>query len=135
MLAYAHPVWMVASLVLAAVALRLGLRLRRSRAARRPPGRDLRAAHLHWAKPAVLALGLGLLAGPVSAVWLRGWEPLGTFHGVLGLVAGALFAMTAFHGRRLERGHASARGAHATFAAFAMLAAAVAAVAGFVLLP
>jgi hypothetical protein len=125
---------MIASLALVLAALRHGLRLRRARAARRPsPGS--RAAHLRLAKPAVVCVGLGLLAGPASALWLRGWEPLGSFHGAIGVVAAALFAATAFHGRRLERGRADARGAHAAFAALAVLAAGVAAIAGFVLLP
>jgi hypothetical protein len=134
-LAYAHPAWMVASLALTVAALRVGLQLRRARIARRPAGRGTRDAHLRFAKPAVLCLGVGLLAGPLSAVWLRGWEPLSTFHGVVGLIAGALFAATAFHGRKLERGARDARTAHALSAAFAVLAAAVAAIAGFVLLP
>lgn len=135
MLAYAHPAWMVASLLLAIVAMRIGLRLRRARVTRRPAGRGAREAHLRFAKLAVVCIGAGLVAGPVSAVWLRGWEPLGTFHGVVGLVAGGLFAATAFHGRRLERGLRDARSAHAACAALAMLAAGVAAIAGFVLLP
>jgi hypothetical protein len=126
---------MLVSLVLAAVALRVGLRLRRARGARRPPPRGARRSHLRWAKPAVLCLGFGLLGGPVSAVWLRGWEPLGTFHGVVGLAMGGLLAATALYGRRFERGRRDARSAHAAFAALATLAAAVAAIAGFVLLP
>jgi len=134
-LAYAHPAWMLASLLLVGVALRMGLRLRRARVAREPADRGTREAHLRFAKPAVLCLGVGLVSGPVSAVWLRGWEPLDSFHGIVGLVAGSLFAATAFHGLRLERGRRDARGAHAAFAALATLAAAVAAIAGFVLLP
>ncbi len=126
---------MAFSLLLALAALRLGLRVRRARAARRPPPRGTREAHLRIAKPAVVCIGLGLLAGPASAIWLRGWEPIGTFHGVLGIVTAGLFAAVAFHGRRLERGDASARAAHAWFAAFAILLAGVAAIAGFVLLP
>lgn len=134
-LAYAHPIWMVVSLALAVAAFRLGLRLRRARRLRLPAGRATRDAHLRLAKPAVACLGLGLLAGPLSAVWLRGWEPLATFHGVIGLVAGGLFAASAFHGLRLERGRHDARTAHGALAVLAMLAAAVAAIAGFVLLP
>lgn len=126
---------MVLSLVLAAVALRLGLRIRRARAARRPPPRGTRDAHLRIAKPALAMLAAGLVAGPISSVWLRGWDVLGTFHGVIGVVAAGLFAAAALHGRRLEHGRADARSAHAWLAALAMLAAGVAAIAGFVLLP
>lgn len=126
---------MVLSLVLAGAALRLGLRLRRARAAsgRVPPA--VRATHLMLAKPAVVLICLGLVTGPASAVWLRGWEPLRTFHGVVGLLTAALFVAAALFGRRLERGQASARSTHAWLAALAMLAAGVTAIAGFVLLP
>ncbi|MGH0033357.1 MAG: DUF4079 family protein [Myxococcota bacterium] len=133
-LAYLHPAWMVLSLLLAFAALRLGLRIRRARAARTPL-RAVRAAHLRVARPAVVLLVAGLVGGPLSAVWLRGWEPLRTFHGVAGLLAGALFVVAAVQGRRLERGDGGARAAHARAAALASLVAAVAAVAGFVLLP
>jgi len=126
---------MVLSLLLAGMALRLGLQIRRSRGARKPPPRGARAAHLRIAKPAVALLAVGFVAGPVSAIWLRGWEPIGTFHGVIGIVAAGLFGFAAWHGRRLEQGDASARAAHAWLAALALLAAGVAAIAGFVLLP
>jgi hypothetical protein len=126
---------MLAALALVLAALRQGLRLRRARTARRTPPAGARAAHLRLAKPAVACIALGLLAGPASAVWLRGWDPLGTFHGAVGVIAAGLFAATAVHGRRLERGRGAARGAHAAFAALAVLAAGMAAIAGFVLLP
>lgn len=121
--------------MLAGAALRLGLRLRRARASGRAAPRGTRERHLRVAKLAVLCIGPGLLAGPASAVWLRGWEPIGTFHGVIGILTAGLFAVTALQGRRLERGAADARSAHAWIAALAVLAAGVSAIAGFVLLP
>lgn len=87
------------------------------------------------AKPAVVAILIGLLAGPVSAVWLRDWEPIRTFHGVAGILAAALFFATAVLGKRLETGRTRAFDAHALLGLLAMLAAVVAGVAGFVLLP
>jgi hypothetical protein len=126
---------MVLSLGLAATALGLGLRLRRARAARRPPPPDTRENHLLVAKPAVVLIGLGLMTGPASAVWLRGWEPFGSFHGLVGLATAGLFAAAAFFGRRLERGRSDARAPHAWLAALAMLGAGLTAIAGFVLLP
>jgi uncharacterized membrane protein YedE/YeeE len=126
---------MVASLGLVLAALRAGLAVRRARAARRPPPRGARERHLRLAKPALVCVGIGLVAGPVSAAWLRGWDVFGTFHAWLGLAAALAFAAAAVAGRRLERGQASAREAHALLAAGGVLAAAVAAIAGFVLLP
>ena len=78
---------------------------------------------------------LGFIAGPTSAVALRDWEPLRTFHGWLGVLVAGLFLAAATLGRRLETGRSRAFDAHALLGLLALLGAAVAAVAGFVLLP
>jgi predicted permease len=126
---------MVVSVLLCGASLRAGLALRRTRRfrKRRPPG--LRETHLRFAKPAVIAVGIGFLAGPVSAVLLRDWEPLRTFHGAVGLVAAALFAAVAVLGLRLEQRRSRQHDAHALLGLLAVLAAVIASVAGFVLLP
>jgi len=126
---------MVVSVALCGVSLRAGLVLRRTRRFRtqRPPG--LRESHLRFAKPAVIAVLIGFLGGPISAVLLRNWEPFRTFHGVVGLVAAALFAAAAALGLRLERRRSRRYDAHALLGLLAMLAAVIASVAGFVLLP
>jgi hypothetical protein len=126
---------MIAAVLACGVALRAGLALRRSRRFRQPRKRSLRATHLRFAKPAVVAVLIGFLAGPTSAVLLRNWEPIRTFHGVTGLVAAALFAAAAILGRRLERGTSRPFDAHALLGLLALLAGVIAAVAGFVLLP
>jgi hypothetical protein len=126
---------MLLSIGLALLTLRAGLQVRRARLGRVPRDPSLRGRHLRLAKPAVTLVLIGFLGGPLSAVWLRGWQPFHSFHGVLGLAVASLFAAAAILGRRLERGRASARAAHAWLAALAVLGAAVAAVAGFVLLP
>jgi polyferredoxin len=126
---------MVASIALAALALRAGFVLRRARAARRPAPRGARQRHLRLAKTAVVLVLIGFVGGSASAVWLRGWSPFATLHGVLGALVLALFAAAAVRGWRLERGRRDARQAHALFGALAVLGAAVAAIAGFVLLP
>jgi Protein of unknown function (DUF4079) len=120
---------------LALLTLRAGLAVRRARLGRTPRDPSLRRRHLRLAKPAVALVLIGFLAGPLSAVWLRGWEPFHSFHGGLGVTVAALFTAAAVMGRRLERGRGSARTAHAWLGALAVLGAAVAAVAGFVLLP
>jgi hypothetical protein len=126
---------MLFSLALALLALRAGLRLRRARLGllQRSPG--LRRRHLRLAKPAAALVLAGFLLGPVSAAWLRGWDPFGSFHGVLGLLVASLFGAAAVLGRRLERGRSRAAELHGWLGALAVLGALVAAVAGFVLLP
>ena len=134
-LAYVHPVWMLTGIALAVLALRSGLALRRSR--RLGVGRtpEMRPRHLRWAKPAVVVLIVGFVGGPISAVWLRGMEPFGTFHAWLGILAASLFSAAAVMGHRIEKHHSRAFDAHALLGTLAVLAAAVGAVAGFVLLP
>jgi hypothetical protein len=126
---------MVACLLGAAFVLREGLLMRRARQARRPPPRGARRRHLRVAKPVVVLICIGFVAGLASAVWLRGFRPLTSFHGLLGVGALACFLLAARQGARLERGDASARELHARLGAGALLLAVAAALAGFVLLP
>ena len=126
---------MLASLGLAGLTLRAGLRLRsaRRRGARRS-GADYRA-HLRLARPTVWMLVLGFAGGPLSAVWLRGYEPLRTAHALAGGVALALFVATGVLGHLLQRRRSRAVEAHALLALAACVAAAAAFGTGFVLLP
>ncbi len=126
---------MTATLLLAAMTLRLGLRLRRMRqqSHRRPP--ELRRRHLRFAKATVSLVGIGFLAGPLSALLLRDWTPFGTLHAWVGSAVAALFLAAAVIGRRLERGESRAPGIHGLLGLLAVLGGALAAIAGFVLLP
>lgn len=126
---------MVASLVLAALALRAGLVLRRRRQARERRGRALLARHMRLARPAVAMIVAGFLGGALSAFALRGWTPLGTFHAWLGLLAAALFSAAAVIGHRLAGGRSRAVDLHGWLGLGAVLVSALASVAGFVLLP
>lgn len=126
---------MVVSLLLAGAALREGLSLRRARALRRPPPPGARRRHLRLARPALTLICVGFLGGLISAVWLRGFSPLRTFHALLACVALALFLGAGRLGARLARGDADARALHARLGAGAVLVSIAAAIAGFVLLP
>jgi len=134
-LAHAHPLWMLISIALTAVALRTGLRLRSVRRRGGTRTSEQRAAHVRIAKVAVALVLVGFVGGPLSSLWLRGWEPFGTFHAALGLLAASLFVAAAVLGRRLESARGRPLDAHAALGTLAVLAAAVAAIAGFVLLP
>ena len=126
---------MVVSLALAGLALRSGLALRRSRLGRTVRKPDARRAHLRFAKPAVVLLSLGFFGGLGSALWLRGWDVFGTFHGILGLFVIAFFGAAAGLGDRVAPARSQHVGAHARLGGVASLLYAIAAVAGFVLLP
>jgi hypothetical protein len=126
---------MSASLLLAALALRSGLAIRRARQMRRPPPPGARRRHLRLAQLAFVLLCIGFAAGIASAVWLRGFEPLRSFHGVLGTLAFSLFVLTWRAGERLEHGDQQVRERHARLALAAMFAAVLTALAGFAILP
>ncbi len=124
---------MLTALLLAALAARAGLALRR---ARRVAGRraELRRRHLRLARPAVILALIGFVGGPLSMAWLRDRPPFETAHAVAGSLAAACFLAAGWLGHRLEHGQGS-RDLHATLGVAALLAGAVAAVMGFVLLP
>jgi hypothetical protein len=126
---------MIMTLGGAMLTLRAGLALRRLRAsgARFDPEALLR--HLRLAKPTVVLVLLGFVAGPISMGLLRGRSPFGTAHAFLATFAVLLFVATAFVGRRLEAGAGRNRNLHAILGVLALLASGAAAVAGFVLLP
>lgn len=134
-LAYGHPLWMVASIVLAGAAARSGLRMRRARrlGARRDP--EDRRRHLRVAKLAVTMVAIGWVGGPLSMALLRDRVPFETAHAWIATSALAFFVATAWLGRGLERGRHRRLDAHAMLAMAALLAAGVAAITGFVLLP
>ncbi|MEM7412250.1 MAG: DUF4079 family protein [Myxococcota bacterium] len=133
--AYLHPAWMVIALGGCVAALRIGLGLRRAYQKRTAPPQGARALHLRIAKPAVVAVLIGAIGGPLS-VWLfRDWTPMSTFHAVLGGTTAVLFGGAALQGRRLEQGDRSARNAHAWLGGGAVVLGLAAAIAGFVLLP
>jgi hypothetical protein len=134
-LAYLHPLWMLASLALAAATLRAGLALRRARRLGQRRSAAAYRRHLALAKPTLLCVTLGFAGGITSSVLLRGWGALSTAHGWIAVAALAAFLATGALGHRLEHGETRAVDWHARLAALAVLAAAAAIGTGFVLLP
>lgn len=96
---------------------------------------QVRRAHLRFAKFALPALYLGALAGVCSAVWLRGWSPLSSAHGMLGVLTLALFTGAAVLGRSLEAGERRFASRHGMLGLAGALATALTFGSGFVLLP
>ena len=135
LLAFVHPVWMLATLALAVATARLGLEIRRRRAAGQPVGPALRARHLRFGRTAIALVLIGFGLGALSMVALRDRAAFDSLHGILGIVVCGLFAWTGHSGRALARGDAASRGLHRGVAAASIGAALLSAVAGFVLLP
>jgi hypothetical protein len=126
---------MLASLALAALALRAGLALRRARRLGQRRSAGAYRGHLRLAKPALALLALGFAGGVASSVWLRGWDAFGTAHGLVATAALAALLATGALGHRLEHGQSRAVEWHAGLAALSVLLAAAAIGTGFVLLP
>lgn len=132
-LAYAHPLVMAGTLLLAVWVLRLGLELRRARRAHRiaDPGRH--AALARWVVP-LIVLGWG--AGLASMAWLRGKPVVQSVHFPLASAAALGLASAGAIGLALQRGRAlGARTAHALLGAGGLLLGLAAAVAGMAILP
>jgi len=134
-LAFVHPAWMVASLVMAVATARLGLEIRRRRANGQIVGAPLRTRHLRFGKCTIAMVAIGFVAGPLSMILFRERAAFDSFHGILGLIVLGLFAWTGWSGRALSRGDPEAREIHRIAAAGAIGSAMLSAVAGFVLLP
>lgn len=126
---------MLVSLVLAGVTLRRGLVLRGLRRLGRRRDPALRRAHLRLARPTLALLLVGFAGGPISAVWLRGFEAFSTAHAFVSSLALALFLATGVLGRRLETGRSRALDLHAGLGIGALFAGCGAFGSGFVLLP
>ena len=134
-LAFAHPVWMIASLGVAVATARLGLRIRNRRRRGEPPARALRDRHLRLGRTTLVLVVVGFLSGPPSMAWLRDRPIFESFHAVLGLIVLGLFLWTGWSGRALAAGNRDARDVHRIAAAASVAAALLSAVAGFRLLP
>ena len=135
LLAFVHPVWMVASVALAIATARLGLEIRKRRAQGRAIGPELRRRHLRLGKATIALVLVGFVLGALSMAWLRERASFDSFHGILGIVVSGLFAWTGLSGRALARGDQAGRDLHRWVAAASIGAAFLSAVAGFVLLP
>lgn len=134
-LAFVHPAWMVASLVMAVATARLGLEIRRRRANGQRVGASLRSRHLRFGKWTIAMVTIGFVGGPLSMILFRERAAFDSFHGILGLIVFGLFAWTGWSGRTLSRGDPEAREIHRLAAAGAIASAMLSAIAGFVLLP
>ncbi len=134
-LAFAHPIWMVTSLVLAIATARMGLEIRRRRMKRTPIGLALRDRHLRFGKISIAMVAAGFISGPPSMLLLRDRAWFDSFHGILGIIVLGLFLWTGWTGRALASGDQSVRDIHRIAAGSAIGAAMLSAVAGFVLLP
>lgn len=135
LLAYGHPAMASVALLLAWLVFRAGFhqRIQRLRRVQAPAGSLAR--HLKLAPWSVGLLVASTIGGVGSAVTLRGWKPLATFHGVLGVVTALIFVGLWLLGRQLTGGKKHLANAHGVLALLSLFAAGLAGVLGISLLP
>jgi hypothetical protein len=132
-LVYAHPVGMVAVVILGLLVLREGLALR-SRRLRRLPRNTAR--HRRLAKILIPAMAIGWAGGVASMVLIRHEEMFGSIHWPFGTSALVLLTAGGLIGLQMERGRwRDQRTAHVAFGALGMLLTLGAWVAGMSILP
>lgn len=133
--AYLHPAMATGTLVLCFLVLRQGLAQRRQRLRKvaAPAGTLKRHSALGpWAVGLFVASAVGGLG---SAVVVRGWEPLATWHGRLALGAAAMFAVVWWLGRRLLAQQKQLANTHGVLGLLALFLGGLAAMLGISLLP
>jgi hypothetical protein len=133
--AYLHPAMATVTLVLCFVVLRQGLAQRRQRLRKvaAPAGTLKRHAALGpWAVGLFVASAVGGLG---SAVVVRGWAPLATWHGRLALGAAVTFAVVWWLGRRLLAQQKQLANTHGVLGLLALFLGGLAAMLGISLLP
>lgn len=101
LLVYAHPLVATLGLLLAFFVFRDGLAQRRQRTLRQQAPEGSRERHASLGPWAVRLSVLSLLGGLGSAVVLRDWKPLDTWHGRLGLLSVVLFLVVGRLGKQL----------------------------------
>ena len=135
LLVYGHPAVATVAIVVALFVFRDGFAQRKLRLARVTPPEGSRARHIRLG-PLSAALIIGASVGGLgSAIVLREWKPLGTFHGWLGLVTAALFALMWWLGRKLVAGERVFAARHGVLGLLAAFAAGVTGILGISLLP
>ena len=134
-LAFAHPIVIGAAFLLALVVFRQGLKQRDGRTKRLPvpPGNLKRHSTLGpWAVGLIV---LGTIGGLLSATLVRGWSPLGSWHGRLGVLATALFCVEWWLGRRLLQQQKQLANTHGLLAVAAMGVGVITVLLGIEMLP
>ena len=133
--AFVHPIAMAVVIVLGLFVYATGMRLRERRVKKKPTPKEHKDRHTRIAQPFVLLFFAGFIAGPLSAVYIRGFAPMNSAHGWLGAAALLLFATAGSLGMGLKQGRSSRAAVHGLLAVLGAMLALAAAIAGIELLP
>ena len=135
LLIYLHPLLATVTLFLAFFVFRDGFAQRKQRLRHIPAPASTRARHVKLGPWAASLFCLSWIAGLCSAVLLRQWEPLATFHGKMALLTTLLFLIMWWLGRRLVANERHLAGTHGILGLLALFAGGLTGVLGISLLP
>ena len=135
LLVYGHPLLATVSVFLAFLVYRDGFAQRKLRLRRIQPPEGSRARHVKLGPWSMALMIASALTGLASALWLREWKLLATFHGKLAVVTTLMFVVMWWLGRRLVAGERARANTHGVLGVVSMFAMGLAAVLGISLLP
>jgi Protein of unknown function (DUF4079) len=132
---YLHPALATFTLLLSWVVFRQGFRERTQRLRGQASPQGNRARHVRLGPWSVALMVGSCAAGLSSAVLVRQWRPLATFHGWLGLSSTVSFLVLWRLGRTLAHGDRSRANLHGVLGVLALFAAGVTGILGISLFP
>ncbi len=135
LLVYGHPLLATLSLLLAFFVFRDGFAQRKQRLSRIPAPAATRPRHLKRGPVSAVLMIVSALIGLTSAVYLRDWKPLATFHGKLGVFTALLFLVMWLLGRRLAANDKQLAGPHGVLGLLALFAGGITGLLGISMLP
>lgn len=135
LLPYAHPLMATLGLLLAFFVFRDGFAQRKQRLRRIGAPSGSRARHVKLGPWAAGILCLSTLGGLGSAILIRQWAPLASWHGKLGVATALLFVAMWWMGRQLIPQTGPLAGKHGVLGLLALFAGGLTGVLGISLLP
>lgn len=135
LLPYVHPLLGTVSLLLAFLVFRDGFAQRKLRLRKVPAPPESRARHVKLGPWSAVMMAVSAAMGFGSALLLRKWEPLATFHGKLGVFSTLLFLAMWWLGRRLVAQERHLANRHGILGLLALFAGGLTGLLGISLLP
>lgn len=135
LLPYGHPLLGTLTLVLAFFVFRDGFAQRKQRLSRIPATAASRQRHLKFGPWSAGLMVVSALGGIVSAIYLRNWKFLASFHGKLGVATVLMFLIMWWLGRRLAAGEKQLAANHGILGLLALFAGGLTGLLGISMLP
>ena len=135
LLPYVHPLVGTLTLLLAFIVFRDGFAQRKQRLSRIPATAASRQRHVKWGPWSAALMVSSALLGIGSALYLRNWKFLASWHGKLGVTTVLMCLIMWWLGRRLYAGEKHLAGNHGVLGLLALFAGGLTGLLGISMLP